>query len=488
MTRHVAIVGSGFAAWGAALALVQHDDIRISLFDIGLTAAASTAAHRPVPNAKMSDGSYYGYGVNDPDYPVQLDSLRISSSHAFGGYSTVYSGAVLYPKNQDLSGWPESSLPQAEDYAAVVSKIPILHEPDGLDTVFPWPPDSQAISARESAGTKSVAGLSRIAVSQAPNEINENPLRVFSVRDQFSMMIQSGQISYSAGCYVSHASSRDGRVELFYFVNGTMESSSFDAVFLGAGCVNSTAIVDRSVHPPGTREYRIRAPQLAIHAFFRIPWLEKKASTFRRQNGLPEYFLELRSPSAGNGWSHTQLSCVNDQIIDAVCKRLPRFLHPAVRWSRRLVYFALSLKATDGYEMARLRSTTAADDSRQSVCVTEHPSAPEPRLVNAVRLATLRHWRFLRMVPIPFGERLAQLFRGNRLGGWHFGGTLPMRDHPVEPTECWPTGELQGLAGVYVLDSAAFPSIPGSTVALLSMAHGHRVARGWISRIFSRGC
>ena len=88
------------------------------------------------------------------------------------------------------------------------------------------------------------------------------------------------------------------------------------------------------------------------------------------------------------------------------------------------------------------------------------------------------------MFPMPFGERLAQFFRGNRLGGWHFGGSLPMRSQPVARTECWPTGEVHGLPGVYVLDSAAFPSIPGSTVALLSMANGHRVARGWASRFF----
>ena len=484
MKPHIAIVGSGFAAWGAAVALVKSGKANVSLFDIGLTAASGDSAHRPVHNAKMYDGSYYGYGLNDPNFPVRLDSSRLCSSHAFGGHSSVYSGAILYPKNHDLTDWPEASLPQAEDYQAVLANIPILHEADALDTVFPFPPELSTISKPKPPEKASIAGLSRIAVSQTPRESNHEPLLPFSVREEFQGMIESGQLTYHGGCYVTHATSRDGQVELFHSVNGSADSFTFDAVFLGSGCVNTTAIVDRSLHPSGTRDYSIRAPRLAIHAFFRIPWKENSASRQRRQNGLPEFFLEVRSPRSGTAWSHTQLSCVNDQIINSVCSLLPRLAHPVVRWSRRLVYFALSLRSSTDYEMASMRITTATDGSMQSVCITEHPSAPEPQLVNAVRRATFLHWRLLRMFPMPFGERLAQFFRGNRLGGWHFGGSLPMRSQPVARTECWPTGEVHGLPGVYVLDSAAFPSIPGSTVALLSMANGHRVARGWASRFF----
>ena len=67
------------------------------------------------------------------------------------------------------------------------------------------------------------------------------------------------------------------------------------------------------------------------------------------------------------------------------------------------------------------------------------------------------------------------------LGGWHFGGTLPMCELP-KSGQCKPSGEVCGLAGVYVVDSAAFPEIPGSTIALLISAHAHHVAQGWIIR------
>ena len=97
MIRNVAIVGSGFASWGAAVALVGGDHVSVKIFDIGLTQAEGDSASRPVPNAKQYKGSFFTYGINDSRYPISLKSERICSSHAFGGHSTVYSGAILYP-------------------------------------------------------------------------------------------------------------------------------------------------------------------------------------------------------------------------------------------------------------------------------------------------------------------------------------------------------------------------------------------------------
>ena len=84
-------------------------------------------------------------------------------------------------------------------------------------------------------------------------------------------------------------------------------------------------------------------------------------------------------------------------------------------------------------------------------------------------------------MPLPFGRQFADFFRGTKLGGWHFGGTLPMSESP-EIARCKPNGEVFGLDGTFVIDSAAFPEIPGSTVALLISAHAHRVASGWMNK------
>ena len=52
-----------------------------------------------------------------------------------------------------------------------------------------------------------------------------------------------------------------------------------------------------------------------------------------------------------------------------------------------------------------------------------------------------------------------------------------MLSSPKELTNCYSSGELKGIKNVYIIDSSSFPSVPGSSVALLTMANAHRIAR-----------
>lgn len=487
MKKRVAVVGSGFAAWGTVLALRNVPDVEVHVFDIGLTRAGDPLANRPVPNAKKCEGSFFCYGINDSRFPVRLDSARICSSHALGGHSVVYSGAILYPKDTDLSDWPPTSRPRAEDYAAVLASLPVMHERDSLESFFPlFPSDGDLASEPDRRVETSVVGLSRIAAIAAGDCSCPNAdLRPFAIGGEFRRLEAEGALRYTGNCYVSHVGRSDGLTEVAFTIEGVPGKQAFDAVFLGAGCVNSTIVIARSAGRPVTCEYGIHAPGSVIHAFLRLPWIPTPAARLRQRYGLPEYFLEVRSPLSGDAWSHTQLTGINEQIIDAICSRTPRWLHPVVRLLRHVVYFALSGRKSGPVAEATLCSTIRNCDAvepLQEVSITEPPIRRYPDLLRTVRRAVWRHWGTLRMVPFPFGERLADFFRRNRLGGWHFGGTLPMRENPVPYAQCWPTGQVAGLPGVFVVDSAAFPSIPASTVALLSAAHGHRVARHWAAR------
>ena len=488
MIQNIAIVGSGFASWGAALALVGGDQVSVKVFDIGLTHPQDDSDSRSVPNAKQYKDSFFTYGVTDSHYPIDLESERICSSHAFGGHSTVYSGAILYPLDCELYDWPKESLPGAEDYSAVLAKMPLLFEHDELESVFRSIPKQSDLSwdPGESTGF-SLSGMSRIAATEnLSSPTAETALHLFCTRDECEKMISTGDIQYMNECYVLQTERMDDRVGLCYYKDGALLREAFDAVFIGAGCVNTTAIVDRSFGLPGVRHYSICAPRSTIHAFFRLPWKASVATRTRQRNDLPEIFLEVYDSKTRYPRSHTQLSAINKQIIEAIGNRLPGFLRPLIHAFRRTMYFALSAHSDGNRDMALLRSSTNSDatgEVTQKISITEHADERNPELVMSVRRAVFEHWRTLRMIPIPFGDVLADYFRRNRLGGWHFGGSLPMRSEPTQDAECWPSGEVKGLEGVYILDSAAFPSIPSSTVALLSAAHGHRVARSWTSRV-----
>jgi choline dehydrogenase-like flavoprotein len=60
-------------------------------------------------------------------------------------------------------------------------------------------------------------------------------------------------------------------------------------------------------------------------------------------------------------------------------------------------------------------------------------------------------------------------------GGYHSGGTLPMRrtPHSLE-TDYW--GQLPSLPGTHVVDASVLPTVPASPTAFTVMANTHRIA------------
>jgi hypothetical protein len=495
--RRVAIVGTGFGAFGALQGLVGASDLEIVIFDIGLTNPVPEQPEKPIHNAKTYKGSFFPYGVNDHRWSVKLESERLCSSHALGGHSTVYSGAILYPKESDLKAWPDSSLPKSEDYRKVLSSLSVLHEPDSLEDIFPLLPTSEALADIASRGsTNSILGLSRLAVME--EEVSDSlpaganscqgdckRLKPFQLSLILKSLVNLENFDYRGNCYVIKVGCGNEGVSLHYETSGQEHVELFDAVFVGAGCVNTTGIVDRSLYGEGSRKYEIKMPSGIIQAFLRLAFRAPKISELRRVNGLPEFFLEINSPLTHGTWSHTQITMLNEQIVTAVCSKLPSLLHPLVRSLSRMFYFALSGMHSDFGKSSTLECRSDRGEKGSlyhRVIIHECQVERNPMLSNAVKRGILRNWNALRMIPFPFGESLADFFKGNRLGGWHFGGTLPMVDRPSSQSECDSSGMVSGLKEVYIVDSAAFPSLPASTVALLIATHGHRVAREWLER------
>ncbi len=480
--RRVAVIGSGFAGYGAIVALQRLEDVEIHLIDIGLTKMLPGQPDIAVPNAKKCNGTYFPYGLNDAMSPVKLISDRICSSHAFGGYSTVYSGAISYPKNSDLNEWPSESRPLGVDYRAILESMPTWYDHDELDTQFPMPPSDSDLGAEPPRQDLDVLGVSRIATNRPVANAPANVLP-FTTGDVLRRLIEEGRIVYHPQCYVEKIMHSAEETKVHYLCAGEGFSEAFDAIFVGAGCVNTTGIVDRSLFGEGEREYPLQMVTGTMQSFLRPSLRPPKSIWARQLNNLPGFFLEINSALTGHAWAHVQISAVNDQIVEAICSRLPSLLHPVVRLSRPIFYFAVCVGHSRFGRNATIRcSTTKAYDDSLShrIVVEETPSSTRAQGINlskAVRKAVARHWRPLRMVPVPFDEVLGSFFRRNQLGFWHFGGTLPMSDSPGSRAGCLPSGEINGLRNVFVVDSAAFPTVPASTAALLIAAHAHRVVR-----------
>ena len=135
--KKILVVGSGLAAYGACKAFINRPDLEIELCDIGLKSSYKNQPNKVVPNAKNSNSSFYAYGLNDLRWNVNLISKRICSSHAFGGFSKVWSGSILRPRDEDLIDWPMESIPSDSDYSEIIKSLNVFSEEDELNDLFP---------------------------------------------------------------------------------------------------------------------------------------------------------------------------------------------------------------------------------------------------------------------------------------------------------------------------------------------------------------
>lgn len=471
----VVVIGSGLAAYGACLALLANDDIHITVVDIGLDSRYTNQPNTTIPNAVEHNSSYYVYGINDLRWPVRVRSRRMCSSHAIGGFSRVYSGAILAPHDGDLLHWPLAGKPTTADYQAVLSNLRIWQVEDELSAAFPLGAEREF----KPGPLHVYVGSPRIALNK-----DGNMNRPFDCSAEFKQWAASGRISYLPNRYVTHMETQ-GHAVIVHMRNGDRaEAFSFAKAYVGAGCINTTAMIDRSLFQEGRRCYRIQSAVLSLQLYWQV-WKHPQSmlagqSRQLHNPDLCKVFLEHRSQATQGSWCHTQINSLNKALNAAIKSRLPAIAHPLIDSLGKFFFFSISVfHSTLGCSSSMLSHIAIDDDGEhcQTVEIHEKATVCGDKLVASLQWAVLRKFTALGLLPLPFGQMLADIMRGNRLGGWHYGGTLPMMQSPTSATHCDARGELAGLKNVYIIDASAFPSIPASTVALLTMANAHRIAR-----------
>ena len=483
----ILVIGSGLSAFGACSALLNcKDSIDITVFDIGLNSSYYGQPDKPIPNSAPLNGSFYPYGLNDHRWNTKILSRRICSSHAYGGFSSVYSGSLLAPQQSDLNSWPSRCYPQPIDYDSIASKLDICQVNDELSAMFPMAGSFQSFKSTQIPRTTYV-GCPRIGFNK--NIQLETP---FNSCHEFQRWSARQLITYKSGIYVHSLSNHDSHVVVTYQTSdGLFQSGSFDFVMIGAGCINTTGIVDRSLYSTGERQYPLKSAPILLQLHFRV-WgetlLTKRHDMFAlKKSDLCRSFVEhylLRCQS----WSHTQLSPFNSTALKLISDSLPRSLYFAVKALLRQFIFSLTVFHSDLGPVSTI--TCAVDSKNQNAVVPDTSiSIEEPEwicpngLIFSLNKAILSRISTLRLLPIPFARTLADYMRKNHLGGWHFGGSLPMTAKPFLPHHIHTSGQVHGLRRAYVIDASSLPSIPGSSIAYLTMANAHRIAREFVSNI-----
>ena len=95
-------------------------------------------------------------------------------------------------------------------------------------------------------------------------------------------------------------------------------------------------------------------------------------------------------------------------------------------------------------------------DIKQKIFIDEPNYKCNFLLSLITKIAVIYKFKEIKLIPIPFSSLAGNLLRKNALGGWHYGGTIPMKTDPSKDNERYPNGEIKGFEKYFIIDSSSF--------------------------------
>lgn len=514
------VIGAGPAGAAAAKALLETGQ-RVVVLDTGLRlepereaarqrlAASGPARWDPADvemirfTARGTGGAGYkqlfGSDVAFADagvVPVNADpGVRARPSYALGGLSNVWGAGILPYGKRDLVGWPLTEDDLREHYRAVLDFIPYAAEEDELAERYPLCAQPDGPLLRSEAGERLLArmrahapaleragyhfGGSRLAVRvghPAPAAgcayvgrcLDGCPYRhIYSASQTIEELDREGLIEYRSGLHVDRVFEADGDV--------TVQASQLDGgpgvtlrgrrAFVAAGAVSTTALLQRSGLLPARAE--IRDSQTLFLPFV---WIAPAGRTGREPgHTLAQAFLVLEDEAVSSEPVHISLYAYNDSLSDrarAAHPRIAALLGPGLEAIlRRLVVGICFFHSRDSHAIS-----SVWDEASASIRLKPIINRETGGVLRRLHRSLARSLTPLGLVPL---SPLAEVAPTG--GGYHYGGSVPMREHPASG-EADLLGRPRPAKRVHVVDSSCFPTVPGSTITLTAMANAHRIA------------
>jgi choline dehydrogenase-like flavoprotein len=184
---------------------------------------------------------------------------------------------------------------------------------------------------------------------------------------------------------------------------------------------------------------------------------------------LAQAFLVLEDPAVCARPVHISLYTYNDGLSErarAAHPRLGSLMGGALDGvTRRLVVGICFFHSDDSHRFA-----SSWDERSRSAHLDPVLNWAMPSTVGRFQRALARSLARIGLIPLTALSELAPPG-----GGYHYGGSVPMRARPA-PGEADTLGRPLPARRIHVVDSSCFPSIPGGTVTVAAMANSYRIA------------
>ncbi len=518
----IAVIGSGLAAVSAARALVARG-LKPVILDYGMTMESeryslasemskvspqewtqkqknqlfenTTVNNTSTVPQKLAFGSGYFYGDSLPEAEIRHDGLVPPLSYARGGYSIGWGASVLPPSDCDLSGWPIQMAQLHKSFEQVLTGLPYSAKQDGLAKQFPvYSTNTTALrlttgnrqmlqsmdKAFRNADSNELAyGQSRLLTRSAPAQNLKDCQYcgqcmsgcvydcIYKANQSLDHLIKNQQVEYRSGILVTELTEIGNQVEVSVQEIGIgPKTLNFDRVFLAAGALNSTRIILKS-KKLYNQKVILRSTSGFVLPLFRFRRMKRDWPVANTQPGL---FFEYKAKELSEHWIHVQLSTPNELVYEMLgIHKDQKGLLPSLkkRASEHLAVALCGLHSdhSNGYEIQ-----LKLEDGK-SVLHSEREDRPDPYIAHKIakkKFASLAR----KFGCYAISAKAQHSIRG---GGYHVGGSLPMRGNPTGPLETNLIGNPTGWKRIHVVDSSVFPSLPGTTIGLLAMANATRV-------------
>jgi choline dehydrogenase-like flavoprotein len=522
----VAVIGSGVSGFAAADALARRG-IRPLVIDVGegldprrtavverlqtgslaeLSAddraliGENTTLREGVLPKKLHFGSDYIYAANRDYAETQSrQGGRVAfPTFARGGFSNIWGAAALPTAACDMTEWPIPRSALDPYYRSVAELVPMLDGAGTLDAAFPvyqratgsvdpGPQGRALLDDLAAAGDRLAArnvlyGHARLCLHTAnqPNSEGKDCVNcgacfigcargsIFSTTSLLSTWEAAGRIAYRSGLHVERVRQEGGRAVVcaFDLAAKAHVELPFDAVFLAAGPLNTTRILLRSGTIYDT-PIRLKESQK-----FAIPLIRAKSRPSAIEVPsvtLASAFIETKTEALSDHWIHVQVVPMNDMIATAT--KLPIagvggvLSRPILR--RTMIAWCGMHSDHSSWVETTLRRGRDGD-------VLELDHGHEPAAIRAARTVAYDLFRKGLSFKTLFVPNIIRI--SNPGSGTHSGGSFPMRRTPKDRFDTDSLGRPFGWPNVFVVDAAAHPSIPGTTLALPVMANAQRIA------------
>ena len=519
---HYCVIGSGPAGVACTRALIERG-IRVTILDVGKSYNRETLASirrlqvTPLDEWKNSEiykelysrrelsettipkkrvfGSDFPY---EDDRQLNLNQLNTKCliSHAKGGLSNVWGGAVLPFRSEDFQEWPISLSDLIPYYEIITKEMGISGVRDDLEVMYPLYTEPQGVfelsnqgkhilnvmqRSRKKLNAKGIYfGQSRIGVNLKEGKRSTQccyqgvclegcPFFViynsmFSL-DKLILKKECAYISNIAVSDIEEISNNKVRVNGFSENDSTQKTFLFDKVFIACGPIASAKIV---IH---TLKKYDHVFNLKYHPYFLLPLVSlNSVNNVSREklHTLSQLFIEVVNKKISDFPLHLQLygynSFLEDKLDSFMLMSRSRIKHSILN-RLLLLQGYLHSSEVEGIQF----KIKCHSNGQTSIDMKSKRERKVNKIMRSLALFLFFNRKSFGFWPLyPFG------MIGSAGDGNHIGSLFPMKKKPRENESDY-LGRVAPLKRTHIVDSSILTSLPPSTLTLTVMANAYRI-------------